>query len=25
LEGQMSYQCSVENDKHGSYLAKLNT
>ena len=25
LEGQMLYQCSVENSKHGLYLAKLNT
>lgn len=25
LDGQMSYQCSVENDKEGSYRAKLKT
>ena len=25
LDGEMSYQCSVENDKDGSYRAKLKT
>ena len=25
LDGKMSYQCSVENDKDGSYRAKLKT